>query len=99
MSNPVTREHPDLREMLLRKTEDLQNWGYKEYAQMLAFRILEKYGRKRVEQKPVVDIVKTIKGFGPDTFSWRQRIMLLLYKILPILFDMICEIKGIRIQW
>lgn len=99
MSNPATREHPDLREMLLRKINDLQTWGYRGYAQMLAFRMLEKYGYKRDEQRPIVDIVNEIHGFGPDTFSWRQRMLLVIYKISPTLFDMVCETKGIRTQW
>ena len=99
MSNPTTKEHPDLREMLYRKIDDLQSWGYKGYAQMLAFRMLEKYGCKRDEQKLIVDIVKRINGFGPKTFSWRQRMLLIVYRISPALFDMICETRGIRIKW
>ncbi len=93
---PETRTHIDWREMNAARINDLFLWGYKEYAQLDAFSLLVRYGWRRADQKCVVDIVNQIQGNAPEDFSWRQKMMLRIYRLSPALFDAVCVVTGKR---
>ena len=91
------QSHLDVKEMLTRKTSDLCNWGYEELAQKDALTLMVKYGWRRPDQKSFVEIVRKIKGLGPNEFDWRQKLFVALLKISPWLFDAACVATRKRI--
>lgn len=96
ITDPKTREHPDRRAMWESRVADLRSWGYEEYAQLDAFRMLVRYGWRKQEQKVFVDVVDEMSGQIPSCFSRKQSMMLQIYRISPILFDGICILMRKR---
>lgn len=95
-TDPLTRDHPDLREMFTRKINDFQSWGFNNLAQLLAFSLLIIYGWKRSDQKYFVSVVNGIENPIPDIFSLKMKIMLGVYRVSPVVFDLICIMTGKR---
>lgn len=91
---PETRNHPDLREMQLRKIEDISCWGYDDYSKELAIYFLAQYGSKEPDVKQVVDLLQ--KGSIPRDFSLKKRTIATILKFSPTLFDAICIAMGRR---
>lgn len=85
------------REMVIKKIDNLRNWGYYEYSQIYAFRLLLKYGWKDRSQKPFVDMANE-KGYARYLFSIKQKLMLAVYRISPSFFDIICVSMGRRVK-
>lgn len=96
-NNPITKEHPDRCEMIIRRIDDLCSWGYLELTKKDAFSMLVKYGCKN-SQKHLIEIFKMKEGHIPETFSWKKRWMLHVLKISPPLFDALCIIMGNRVS-
>lgn len=96
-AEPATKNHPDIQEMFFLKVKDLINWGYEEFAQYESFRLVEKYGQKRDDQKPFVEIVQKIDRI-PDCFTLKQKLMLHIFRFSPPLFDLICKVTGKRLD-
>ena len=93
-----TCNHPDKKEMHIRRINDLFSWGYDEYAQYCALSMLVRYGTSAADQKYFVEVAKKIKGFGPGCFTFKQKLMLIIFKISPALFDAICIAMGRQLK-
>lgn len=91
-----TKYHPDLREMTILRINDLCNWGYDEFAQVDAFYLLLLYGCKSPDQICFMDMVGKMKMQTLVDFKFRRKILLVLFKISPTLFDVACIARGIR---
>ena len=91
---PETRNHPDLREMRLRKISDLSSWGYDDFSKELAISFLVLYGRNDPEASQLVDLIK--RGSIPDDFNLKKKMMTTILKFSPTLFDAICVVMGRR---
>ena len=89
---PETKQHPDLKEMSIRKVKDLYNWGYRAFAQDLAVEVLIKYGCEE-------DMLDIIKGGHTTGLSLKRKVMLAMLRISPTLFDAICIATGRRVKW
>lgn len=94
MNNPTTRVHPDLREMLTRKAFDLSDWGYREYAQLFAMRVLIPYGEKKKDAARFRTLIKA--GKVPKFFNWKYKAMFCLYRFSPSIFNTVCNLTGKR---
>ena len=92
------RSRSDIREMFASKIRDLCSWGYEELARKDALTLLVKYGWRNPEQKPYVEIVKRIKGWGPAEFSTAQKLLAAAFRLSPALFDLICAATNKRIR-
>lgn len=88
-----TRDHPDRKEMLLTRINDLCSWGYEPLVWNDALYLLTRFGCYGEEQKPLAKIVSEIKGY-PLNFNLKRKVLLTLYRISPILFDVICIMMG-----
>lgn len=97
-TSSTTKNHPDKREMIIRRIDDLCNWGYEEYAVVDAFRMLLKYGCTCSEQKPFVEKIHKLDAKLPKEYSWKQKVMLDVFKISPTLFNALCIMMGTRIK-
>lgn len=97
-TDPVTRMHPDLREMTISRIKDLYSWGYEKYIQRDAFLMLIKYGCQRPDHAQLLDIVRNIRDATCGAFNWKQRVMLRVFFISPKLFDIICMVLKRRIE-
>lgn len=86
------------KEMLSQKVEDLCEWGYEEYAEKDSLTLIERHGWRQADQKPFVEIVRKIKGLGPSEFDRKQRFLVALFKISPLLFDAVCIATRKRIN-
>ena len=93
MNAPNTREHPDLREMLGRKAIDLFDWGYNDYAQLYALRVLVWYGLQNEDIKKLGEILKS--GKASKCFDWKYLVMFYLYRFSPFIFDKMCRLIRI----
>lgn len=94
MNDPNTREHPDLREMLVRKALDLYGWGYQDFAEYYSLRVLIRYETKKSDAKKLGNIIMT--GKVPDFYNWQYKGMFYLYRLSPLIFDFVCKLMGRR---
>ena len=81
----------DRKEMFRVRIKDLLDWGYEDLAQELAISMLIKYGTREEYFKSVVKHSSKIK---PK--SLRQRLMLLIFRLSPVVFDAICVLLRRR---
>ena len=95
-TEPETRNHSDLCEMLLVKATDLHNWGYDQYALPVAITLLAKCGCKSTEGQQAVYMLRSINGHATTELNWRQKAMFRIVKISPIMFDLISVVTGRR---
>ena len=96
MTNMYSQEHPDYKEMRINKIEDLYSWGYKEYIQNDALSMIIKYGCQDESMKGIVQIVSEISNAIPDNLSWKRKVLLLVFRLSPDLFDTVCICMGRR---
>ena len=89
--------HPDKREMLVNKIDDLLRWGYEEYTRKDAFSLLIWYGCQASDQKKYVDIIRRMKGNSISGLTWKKKAMLMLFRVSTFLFDEVCIITGRRV--
>lgn len=89
ITTPETRNHIDRREMLFRRINDLCEWGYEPLAWNDAFYLLIRYGCRGDEQKPLTHIVNGIKGYPAD-FDFKRKALLVVFRLSPVLFDIVC---------
>lgn len=94
MNDLTTRDHPDLREMLVRKAFDLYGWGYLDFAKLYSLRVLVRYGTQKNDAKKLRKIIKT--GQVPSFFNWKYKGMSYLYRLSPLIFDFVCKLIGKR---
>lgn len=94
MNDSTTREHPDLREMLTRKAFDLYCWGYKDYSQLYALRVLVRYGLQIDDEQKLRGILNV--GNAPKFFDWKYKGMFYLHRLCPLMFDTICKATDRR---
>lgn len=92
-----TRDHPDRKEMLIRRMNDFYKWGYVDYSRKCAFSLIIRYGWKDKMQEPYVKLVKELNGRIPKCFSWKHKVLLVIYWMSPFLFDIICLLNRKRI--
>ena len=90
-----TKDHIDKRMLLMEKINDLQKWGYYEYGVFYALPLLIEYGRTDAYQVFFDKVARTSKGL-PKELTLKLKIMLILYKVSPKMFDFICDISGKR---
>ncbi len=95
-TEPETRNHSDLCEMLLVKVTDLHNWGYDQYALPVAITVLAKCGCNSSEGRQIVHIVRSINGHATTELNWRQKAMFRIAKISPAVFDLISIVTRRR---
>ena len=95
-TNPETMHHMDGDEMILTRIKDFYDWGYGKLIERDAFHELIIHGDSNHEYGYLTKIVKGINGQIPDNFSWKQRILLTVYKISPTLFDVLCNVTCKR---
>ena len=95
-TEPETKNHSDLCEMLLVKATDLHNWGYNQYALPVAITLLAKCGCKSPEGRQVVHMVRSMNDHVTAELNWRQKAMFRVLKISPLLFDLISDVTGRR---
>ena len=88
-----TKKQKDYLDMNAIRIKDLLDWGYDSYARELAFSILLKYGSQEVIFANVVTQTRARIPMG-----LKRRIMLLVLKISPELFDLICNITRRRVK-
>ncbi len=86
------RKRQDYLDMHKVRIGDLLDWGYESYARELAFSILLKYGLREEFFTNVVRLTRAKISVG-----WKQRIMLVVFKVSPNMFDSICSITGKRV--
>lgn len=94
MTVPATREHPDLREMLVRKAFDLYDWGYEDYGKLHALRVLMRYGSREGDASKLNEILKN--GKAPKFFNIKYIVMFYLYRLSPSIFEFVCKLMGKR---
>ena len=95
----TTKNHPDKREMIIRRIDDFYSWGYKDFAQKYVLSILAMYGRKTENQKKYVDIAKKMEYKKTTAFMLKHILLLQLFRISPVLFDVLCIITGKRVRY
>ena len=95
-SEPNTKTHQDLCEMLLVKATDLYNWGYVQYALPVAITLLAKCSCKSSDGRQIVHMIRSIDGHLTVELNWRQRLMFRVLRFSPVLFDMISIVTGRR---
>ena len=88
----------DWKEMYAKKIFDLRDWGYKEYSHIYSLQMLIKYGWNDASLKPFADIVKGTLGHTTRIFNIKQRMILILFRLSPSLFDIICIALGKRVK-
>ena len=91
-----SRNHPDLKNMMIIKINDLYNWGFKEYAGPLAVTLLAKYGCGTPEQQKLVQLLRRMKSNELFRFNWRQKAMWWILRLSTTLFDAISMVTGRR---
>ena len=89
ITTPETRDHPDRKEMVLRRINDLYSWGFIRLTWNDTLYLLTRYGCRGDKQKQLVNIASRIKGYPAD-FSIKKRILLFIFRLSPVLFDAIC---------
>lgn len=91
------RKIRDWLQLSLQRKRDLERAGYdlSDYHQREAMGILIQFGRRPGVTEAAEEIVKTTKGL-PKVFTRRYKIMLMIYRLSPELFDRICEKSGVR---
>ena len=91
------KNHPDKREMITVRINDLAKWGYDAYSQFDAFSMLILFGVSHPDQRFFIEILKDIDN-PPTCFSKKRRMLFRTYKTSIFLFDIICFITGKRIK-
>ena len=91
-----SRHHPDMREMLLRRADDLCSWGYEDFAWNDVLYVLVRYGSKNDNQEQVLDIVKNKQP--PEYLSRKRKVLCSLLRTSPVLFDAVCIASGKRVK-
>ncbi len=91
------RNMQDWVELWLQKKDDLRTMGYdmSEYICWEAFFFLIHFGRIRNVTDELEREVDSIKGY-PHSFNTKQKVMLSVYRISPLLFGFVCRITGRR---
>lgn len=95
-SSIESRNHPDLRDMMVIKINDLFDWGYEDNAGSIAITMLAKYGCDSQEQQKIVNRLRSMKSYTLSRLNWRKRIMWRILKISTKLFDVISIFTGRR---
>lgn len=88
-TDPITKAHPDRKEMHLRRIQDLRNWGYEDLIRKKAFEMLITYGTRDADMKYLIELVR---GKEIEDMSTKLRLMLGTLKASPQLFDLICKV-------
>lgn len=83
--------------LLMQRKADLEEWGYdlSDHIRREALGILIRSGRRPGVTEPAEEAVREIKGF-PKAFSRKYKIMLMVYRVSPKAFDLICVLFGAR---
>ena len=97
-SSQSIRRYTDLKKMLLYKINDLCIWGYEGIALKDTIVLLAKYRHNQSEQKMLIDIVKRTKGRASSEFGVKEKIVLLLFNLSPVLFDLVCKLIQKRVE-
>ena len=93
-----TTRHHDRREMLVKRINDLQQWGYDEYVFIYSFRQLIRYGCKDEEQKRFIEIAESRKTSLPKSLRWKQKLLYYAFKVSHGLFDFLCVVTRERLR-
>ena len=88
----IKSNHPDLREMMLRRIDDLCEWGYEELVRNDAMYLLIRYGC--TGQEHLVKIAKK----GSSEYNLKRKVLLFFLRISPILFDSVCIAAKKRLR-
>ena len=96
-NNPqVLKDAHEMRNIQIR---DLKRWKYQSLAEAVidkeAFSQLLVYGKRSPFAAESAERLRTIRGF-PHIFSWRQKIMLQVFRLSPSVFDLISILSGKR---
>ena len=91
-----SRDHPDLKNTMMIKINDLYNWGYEEYAGPIAVTLLAKYGCRTPEQRQIVQLLRHMKSNKLSRFNWRQIVMWRILRVSITLFDVVSTATGRR---
>lgn len=87
-----TRNHPDMREMRLRRIADLTEWGYAELANNDAMYLLIRYGCTGKER-----LIEMATLRSPSS-RWQKKILRRILCASPAVFDAVCIAAGKRIE-
>ena len=89
----------DAYEMRKMQNQDMHEWGFHQLAEDTlekeAFYQLLHFGSFGPYSAECIKRLKSIQGF-PSYFSWRQKIMLEVFRVSPTLFDVISILWGKR---
>ena len=90
----------DYYEMKMQSIREMENWGYDALAQkqreMLSLFYLMAKGRRGVYSKECISCCRSISAGANQ--SMKSRILLLLFRYAPPLFDLVCVLFGKRIK-
>ena len=98
MTNCYTLENPDYKEMRIRKIVDLYRWGYKDYIQDEAISLIVKYGHHEKIMNGIYQIVSEISREIPDNLCIKRKVLLMIFRVSPDLFDAACICFGRRLK-
>ena len=99
-TDPSTKNHRDRMEMRVRRIKDLYSWGgYEGLVIKEALVLLIKYGCYIDEYEFINKLVNSVKIRDMENLGWKQRAILVVFRISPLLFDCICILTGRRIRW
>lgn len=93
-SGTDSRKQADRIEMISSRIYDLHDWGYGEYALDYALFLLARYGKGLKEYSRTAEVVRTTPV--PASFNQKKKAALILFKVFPSLFEMMCKISGKR---
>ena len=91
-----TKEHPCRRELYITKARNLYNWGYDDLALKYAYEWVLRGGCRKNEQKEFLEIVRNTKCI-PSFFSLKRKVMLIILRISPRIFDILSVVFRKRI--
>ena len=83
--------HPDLCEMRTRRIKDLCEWGYEEYSMDDILFLAVRFGKYD-------KFAELLKKNHMKGLSWTRKMMALLFRLSPALFDTVCIVTGRRVK-
>ena len=94
-TDPCTRD-TDLYEMTVRRFNDLFEWGYGKLLLNEALVIRIWFGYKGLGNRNMLRVFRYMLKHPPKDIPPKRKAMLAVYRVSPVLFDLLCEITGKR---
>ncbi len=93
------RSHRDYLLMRSALIRDLSRWGYAELArepkQDLSLTYLSQFGLFAEDSALYVETLRRMRRF-PSDWTWKQKMLFILFRVSPWLFDNVCILSGKR---